>query len=72
MADLADIASDFIDSNLAFQIHQIRSAIKHQLGAKACVQCATDIPLGRRKLGFDLCIHCAELEERRGYLYANE
>jgi len=70
MADLVDIASDFVDNELAYQVHRIRMNIRHHIGAKECVMCASEIPMGRRKLGYDLCIHCAELEERREALYA--
>lgn len=70
MADLVDIATDFVDNELAYQVFRIRSHIKHQCGPQECVMCDSEIPLPRRKLGYNLCIHCAEAEERRNALYA--
>jgi RNA polymerase-binding transcription factor DksA len=34
------------------------------------VECGDDIPLGRMKLGFKLCVPCAEEIERKKHLFA--
>ena len=71
MADIADIANDFTDYMLAFQVEKIRrSAMKQHLGAKECIDCDSEIPLARRKMGFNVCVHCAEEGERRDALFA--
>lgn len=36
------------------------------LGPQECVRCFDLIPIGRRKLGYNICIECAERKERGG------
>jgi len=70
MADLADIASDFMDNQLAREVEKVRSHIKNHIGPQCCIECDSEIPMGRRQLGFERCIHCAEELERHGALFA--
>lgn len=70
MADEIDIANDLIDSEVSRALSKIR---KHQAasskGAKHCTECGEDIPSARQKLGFILCVPCAEEAERRRALF---
>lgn len=72
MADEADIANDFINAQLSRALDQLRqnnSTVKKE--NKICEECGEKIPVARRKLGFGLCIECAEQAERRGSLYGD-
>lgn len=71
MADEADIASDFIDSEVSRALGRIRQDINAKSGSKVCRDCGENIPDARRKLGFQLCIECAEESERRKSLFAD-
>ena len=35
------------------------------VGPEFCVECEDDIPEARRNMGYDLCVSCASLAERR-------
>lgn len=73
MADVIDIANDLIDNELSRALTKIRqSASQENSGAKFCVECGEAIPEGRQKLGFNLCVPCAEEEERRRSLFADD
>ncbi len=72
MADLVDLANDFVDNELAFQVHKIRERIQYRVGSHVCTDCEGEIPQRRRELGYDLCIHCAEAQERRDALFPRE
>ncbi len=71
MADEADIANDYIDSEVTRALGKIRQTHDGKPGTKICVECREQIPLARRNLGFKLCVMCAEETERRKSLYAN-
>lgn len=47
------------------QISSIRSQLPEagKLGPEDCQECGNDIPMGRRKHGFDLCVGCASVRE---------
>lgn len=71
MADEADIANDLIDNEVLRALGRLRQDATGRPGPKACKECGEEIPLGRRKLGFQLCIECAEETERRKSLFVN-
>lgn len=70
MADEADIANDFIDNEVSRALGRIRQ-VEVSEGPKACKECGEAIPVPRRKLGFKLCIECAQEFERRHSQYAD-
>jgi len=75
MADEADIANDYIDREVLHALDKMRQNPTAQLGpkmgSKVCRECGENIPDGRRKLGFQLCIECAEETERRKSMFAD-
>lgn len=70
MADEADLANDFIDSEVSRALGRIRQDTT-AMGTKVCRDCGEKIPDARRKLGFQLCIECAEENERRKSQFAD-
>ena len=71
MADDIDIANDLIDSEISRALSKIRQGIGSQSeGAKYCNECGDTIPLARKKLGFKLCVPCAQENERKNQLFA--
>lgn len=71
MADEIDVANVLIEGELERALGHIRQAASQSgKGSKTCVECGDDIPEGRRKLGFHLCISCAEHGERKKSLFA--
>lgn len=72
MADDIDLANDLIDNELSRALNKIRenSALQRTKGSKFCMECGDDIPQGRTKLGFRLCVPCAEEMERKKELFA--
>lgn len=70
MADEADIADDIISKQLAERLEVMRLNMTGKSGSKMCKECGESIPEARRKLGFHLCIECAEEAERRDSLFA--
>jgi phage/conjugal plasmid C-4 type zinc finger TraR family protein len=71
MADDIDRANDFIANEVSRALNKIRQKVSNRKGSKVCVECGELIPEARRKLGFKLCVPCAEEEERRKALFAN-
>lgn len=73
MADEIDIANDIIDNEVSRALNKIRqkNASLETNGAKSCVECGDSIPKARQKLGFKLCVRCAEEDERRKSLFAD-
>ena len=72
MADDIDVANDLIDGEVARALSKLRQhAISGAIGSKTCVECGDAIPEGRCKLGFKLCVSCAEESERRKQLFAD-
>jgi RNA polymerase-binding transcription factor DksA len=73
MADVIDIANDLIDSEVSRALNKIRqnTAKQHAEGTKVCMECGDNIPEARQKLGFKLCVPCAEEAERRKALFAD-
>lgn len=71
MADDIDIANDMIDKEVSMALSRFRqSPVEGTMGAKHCEECGDEIPVGRRKLGFKLCVPCAQEEERKRSLFA--
>lgn len=72
MADDIDLANDLMNTEISRALSKIReSAPQGTNGAKFCVECGDTMPLGRKKLGFKLCVPCAEERERKKQLFAN-
>lgn len=71
MADEADIANDYINNEVSRALSKIRQSSGEKSGSKVCKDCGEKIPDARRKLGFHLCIECAEESERRKSLFAD-
>lgn len=71
MADEADIATSYIENEVANALKRLKHNTTNKPGAKNCKECDEVIPVERRKLGFQLCIQCAEDAERRKSLFAD-
>lgn len=72
MADDIDLANDLIANEVSRALSKLRqNAIKDTEGAKNCIECGDVIPEARRELGFQLCVPCAEEDERRKALFAD-
>lgn len=71
MADEADIANDAIMADLERRI-AIQRAAANRPPVTHCTQCEEPIPLGRQKLGLQLCIDCAQLLERSRRLFRRD
>lgn len=72
MADDIDLANDLIANEVSRALNKFRkSNAQNKTGSKSCVECGELIPVERQKLGFNLCLSCAEEEERRRSLFAN-
>ena len=70
MADDIDLANDLIDTEVSRALSKLRQGANVTAeGSKICVECGDDMPLGRTKLGFRLCLPCAEDAERKKTLY---
>jgi len=72
MADEIDLANDLIDSEVSRALRKIRQNTQNAQGAKFCVECGETMPEARQKLGFKLCVPCAEEAERRQSLFAGD
>lgn len=73
MADLVDLANDSIDNEISRALNKIRqNSSNTPEGAKFCVECDDKIPDERRKMGFNLCVPCAEEAERRKSLFLGD
>ena len=71
MADEADLANDLIANEVISVLSRLRQNTVSGVGPKECVECGEGIPDERRKLGFKLCVACAEESERRRSLFAD-
>ncbi len=71
MADEADRASELIDTEISSMLQQIRQQAPVTVGPEECEECGEAIPDPRRKMGFRLCVPCAEASERRKALFAS-
>lgn len=72
MADEGDIANYLVEVELTRALDKLRqNAGKLVMGSKTCGECDDAMPEARRKLGFMLCVSCAEEGERRKQMYAN-
>jgi len=72
MADEIDFANDLIDVEVSRAINRMRQqSAQASEGSKTCVECDDPIPEARRKMGFKLCVPCAEEFERQKHLFAD-
>lgn len=72
MADAIDLANDLMASEVSRALNKIRQNSPQKAAVtKNCLECGEAIPEGRQKLGFTLCVPCAEEVERRKSLYAD-
>lgn len=72
MADEIDFANDLIDIEVSHAINRMRQqANQVSEGSKTCVECGDPIPEARKKLGFKLCVPCAQEAERHKHLFAD-
>lgn len=72
MADDIDLANDMIANEVARALNKLRQNTSQEaVGTKCCIECGERIPEGRKKLGFKLCVPCAEEAERQKALYAD-
>lgn len=71
MADEADIANEAMALSISRALDKMRQQTAGKPGPKSCTECGEKIPDQRRKLGFKLCIECAEESERRQSQYAD-
>lgn len=69
MADDIDVANDLMLAQVSRALELRQQAAKGMVGSSTCVECGDDIPDGRKKLGFKLCVPCAEEAERRKQLF---
>lgn len=73
MADDIDLANDLIDNEVSRALSKLReNAAGASVGSKFCVECGDSIPAGRTKLGFKLCVPCAEDNERKKQLFVDD
>jgi RNA polymerase-binding transcription factor DksA len=72
MADEIDLANDLIDIEVSRALSKMRQTTSNGEGSKVCHECGDNIPEGRRKLGFKLCVPCAEESERKKQLFADD
>ena len=72
MADEIDLANDLIDNEVSRALNKIRqNASQDTKGSEFCIECGDVMPAARQKLGFKLCVPCAEESERRKALFAD-
>ena len=73
MADDIDLANYLIENEVSRALNKIRQSTPQEdaNGAKTCAECGDEIPAGRRKLGFRLCVPCAQESERKRSLFAD-
>lgn len=72
MADDIDVANDLIANEVSRALNKFRkNASQNSSGAETCVECGEAIPKERQKLGFSLCVPCAEEEERKRALFVD-
>ncbi len=64
------LQNDFIANEVLRALGKMRQT-EGKVGPKVCQDCGENIPDARRKLGFSLCIECAEESERRKALFAD-
>lgn len=63
MADDVDIANSLRDIELDWTLNRIRQQTP-SVGSPTCVECGDAIPEERKKLGYKLCVSCAQEMER--------
>jgi len=72
MPDEVDLANDLIDNEVSRALSKIRqSGLQGEKGSDYCLECGDSMPKERKKLGFKLCVSCANESERRKSLFAD-
>lgn len=72
MADDVDFANELTDLEVSRALSKLRQSTSAAVeGSKICVECGDTMPSGRTKLGFKLCVPCAEDSERRKQLFVD-
>jgi RNA polymerase-binding transcription factor DksA len=72
MADDVDLATKLVETELTYALDKLRQNASVPIeGTKECTECGEKIPEPRRKLGFNLCVPCAEEAERRRSLFTD-
>lgn len=72
MADDIDRATEIIENEVSLALTKLRqSASQETQGSKNCIECGDKIPEARQKLGFKLCVPCAQEEERKKSLFVD-
>lgn len=70
MADDIDYANDLIDSEVSRALSKMRqNEVAGAIGSKFCVECGETMPAARTRLGFKLCVPCAEDAERKKSMF---
>ncbi len=71
MADDIDLANEMMDREILSALSKMRqSSGNGKEGAEYCVECDDKMPTERRKLGFSICVSCAEESERKKSQFA--
>jgi len=73
MPDEVDLANDLIDSEVSRALSKLRqnASTAEENGSDVCLECGEEMLKERKKLGFKLCVPCANETERRKSLYAD-
>jgi len=70
MADDIDLANNLMDAQISRALNRIREeSAKAATGSDICEECGDTMPAPRVKMGFSVCVSCAEEGERRQHLY---
>lgn len=71
MPDEVDLANDLIDNEVSRALSKLRQTSPNEVkGSDYCLECGDDMLKERKKLGFKLCVPCANESERRKSLFA--
>lgn len=72
MADNIDLANALIDKEVSEALNKMRNQSNVQGQAtNNCVECGEGLPAERKKLGFRLCVSCAEYLEKKRSRFAD-
>lgn len=70
MADDIDMANEMIANEVSRRLSELRQISAMRVGTDNCVECGDSMPEPRKKLGFNLCVPCAQEKERKKQLFA--
>ena len=74
MADDADMANEYIDSEISRALKKLRQQNTKKIaisGSTICKECGDPIPTQRYSLGYQFCVACAQDMERRKSLFVD-